>query len=129
MSVGVSGGRTPNGAKPEIVKGAAKDPTIGGLLTHLKIPLDAKVPEVFFLPGDPSRVDLFGENAESFERLGNNREFAAAAGIYKGRRFGVCSTGIGGGSTEITIVELARLGVKVMIRTGGCGALRATMTW
>jgi len=127
MSSAARGGAGKSGTRPGIVKGAAKDPTIGGLLTHLKIPLDAKVPEVFFLPGDPSRVDLFGEQADpgSFERLGSNREFTAAQGSYQGRRFGVCSTGIGGGSTEIAVVELFRLGVKAMIRTGGCGALRA----
>lgn len=107
-----------------VVKGAARDPTLGGLLTHLKIPLDAAVPEVFFLPGDPSRVALFAEVSEDFRKLGGNREFASAEGAYRGRRFGVCSTGIGGGSTEIAVVELARLGVKIMVRVGGCGALR-----
>lgn len=35
----------------------------------------------------------------------------------------VCSTGIGGPSTEIAVVELARLGVKTVLRTGGMGAL------
>jgi len=119
-----SGPRGARAAKSGIVRGAAKDPVIGGLLPHLKIEVSQKVPPIFFLPGDPSRVELFGESAEKFEALGANREFASARGTYKGKDFGVCSTGIGGGSTEIAVVELARLGVRIMVRTGGCGAVR-----
>lgn len=106
-----------------IVKGAAKNPVIGGKLPHLKVELKEKVPKVFFLPGDPSRLRMFEEESEDFRPLANNREFVLGTGTYQGRAFGVCSTGIGGGSTEIAVVELARLGVQVMIRTGGCGAL------
>jgi uridine phosphorylase len=105
------------------VKPLAGDPVTDGKLPHLKIDLAAKLPEVFFLPGDPARLRMFEEAAEDFAVIGNNREFAVARGTYKGVPFGVCSTGIGGGSTEICVVELARMGVRVMIRTGGCGAL------
>jgi uridine phosphorylase len=109
---------------PQVLKDTAGDPSKTGLLPHLKLSPDAKVPDVFFLPGDPSRVDLFEEAADSFRRLSAGREFVTGVGCYKGRGFGVCSTGIGGGSMEITVVELARLGVKMMIRTGGCSALQ-----
>lgn len=108
-----------------VLKNAAGDPSKTGLLPHIKLPPDAKVPEVFFLPGDPSRVDLFDEAADSFRRISAGREFVTGIGQYKTREFGVCSTGIGGGAMEIAVVELARLGVKTMIRTGGCGALQA----
>jgi uridine phosphorylase len=103
---------------------SAQDPTVDGKLPHLKISLDERLPEVFFLPGDPGRLRFFEEAADTFAYLGDNREFALATGRYRDKPFGVCSTGIGGGSTEITVVELARMGVKVMIRTGGCGTLR-----
>jgi uridine phosphorylase len=101
----------------------AGDPVTDGKLPHLKISLEEKLPQVFFLPGDPARIAMFEDGAEDFTAISSNREFAVARGIYKGIPFGVCSTGIGGGSTEICLVELARLGVRVMIRTGGCGAL------
>jgi uridine phosphorylase len=101
----------------------ASDPVTDGKLPHLKISLAEKLPPVFFLPGDPSRLGMFEAGADAFAPIGTNREFVLAKGSYKGVPFGVCSTGIGGGSTEICVVELARLGVRVMIRTGGCGAL------
>jgi uridine phosphorylase len=106
---------------PEVT---AHDPVVGGKLPHLKIDLGEKLPDIFFLPGDPSRVRLFEEEADTFTPIGGGREFVVGTGSYRGKAFGVCSTGIGGGSTEIAVVELARLGVKTMIRTGGCGALR-----
>jgi uridine phosphorylase len=108
-------------AAPRSVR--AGDPVTDGKLPHLKIDLTEKLPEIFFLPGDPSRLRMFEDGAENFTLIGGNREFSLAKGSYKGIPFGVCSTGIGGGSTEICVVELARLGVRVMIRTGGCGAL------
>jgi uridine phosphorylase len=101
----------------------AHDPVVDGKLPHLKISLTEKLPEIFFLPGDPSRVRLFEEEADTFTAIGSNREFVLGTGCYRGKSFGVCSTGIGGGSTEIAVVELARMGVKIMVRTGGCGAL------
>ncbi|QQO10555.1 nucleoside phosphorylase [Breznakiella homolactica] len=111
-----------DGAENQPVR--ASDPVAGGKVPHLKLPLTEKLPEVFFLPGDASRLRLFEEEADSFERIGDNREYALAKGSFRGKSFGVCSTGMGGGSAEICIVELARLGVTTMIRTGGCGALQ-----
>ena len=102
----------------------ARDPIEEGKLPHLKVSLTEKVPETFFLPGDPARLRLFEDAADNFTYISNNREFALGIGSCRGKPFGVCSTGIGGGSTEIAVVELSRLGVKKMIRTGGCGALR-----
>jgi uridine phosphorylase len=48
-------------------------------------------------------------------------------GQLRGVAVGVCSTGIGGPSTEIALVELARLGVSTVIRIGGMGALHARL--
>ncbi len=45
-------------------------------------------------------------------------------GTLGGSRVGVCSTGIGGPSAEIAVVELQRLGASVLIRVGGTAALR-----
>lgn len=93
-------------------------------LRHLLLDTNTRVPEIFFLPGDPSRISIFQQKCSNFEILSENREFVVATGIYKGCSFGVCSTGIGGGSAEIAVCELATLGVKQLIRVGGCGAIQ-----
>ncbi|HRW92883.1 MAG TPA: nucleoside phosphorylase [Thermotogota bacterium] len=102
----------------------AHNPTVRGLLPHLKVPVDFDAPPLFFLPGDPGRLELFREEADSFEMLSSNREFWVGVGVFHGKRFGVCSTGIGGGSTEIAVVELGELGVQRLVRVGGCGAIQ-----
>ena len=92
-----------------------------GVPTH--IPLPSPVPRGFLLPGDPARVDIAAEVLGDFTIVGQNREFRMATGRYDGVTIGVCSTGIGGASTEIVMVELAALGVGHIVRTGGMGAL------
>jgi len=105
-------------------KPTASNPIENGKLPHLKLSIDSKVPKLFFLPGDPDRLKLFEEAADSFEYLSVNREFSIGIGTFGGKEFGVCSTGIGGGSSEIVMVELHSLGVERVVRVGGCGALR-----
>lgn len=102
---------------------SAQDPWRKGAPPHL--PAGAgTLPPVCLLPGDPARVDLAAEVLDDFRILGQNREFRIGTGRAPGgRRIAVCSTGIGGPSTEIAVVELARLGVTTVLRTGGMGAL------
>jgi uridine phosphorylase len=68
-------------------------------------------------------VDRFGSVLDNFTILGQNREFRIGKGIFDGVELGVCSTGIGGPSTEIALVEAAELGCKMAMRVGGAGAL------
>lgn len=96
-------------------------PWKGDVPPHL--PRAAEMPKAFLLPGDPGRVDKAGEVLENFRIVGQNREFRMGVGTLEDVPVGVCSTGIGGASTEIVMVELAALGVEVAIRTGGMGAL------
>lgn len=77
------------------------------------------------LPGDPERVERIAAHLENPRIIGRNREFTVAVGTYRGCGVTVCSTGIGGPSTEIAVLELAALGVHTLIRTGGTGALDA----
>lgn len=104
---------------------SAQDPWRGGAPPHLPAgAADEALPPVCLLPGDPARVDLAAEVLDDFHVLGQNREFRIGTGRAPGgRRIAVCSTGIGGPSTEIAVVELARLGVRTVLRTGGMGAL------
>jgi uridine phosphorylase len=102
----------------------ADNPLEDGRLTHLKIKLGSRIPELFFLPGDPARMEVFRKFADKFEYINENREFKTAVGEYHGRKFGVCSTGIGGGSAEIAVSELYMAGARKLVRVGGCGAIQ-----
>nr|WP_306268624.1 nucleoside phosphorylase [Pararhizobium sp. IMCC3301] len=77
------------------------------------------------LPGDPDRVDLLAGFLSDARHFGRRREYAAVTGSINGHPLSICSTGIGGPSTEIALVELAALGAKRVIRIGGMGALHA----
>lgn len=102
----------------------AGDPWLNGLPPH--IPTDGRaLPSVCLLPGDPGRVDLAADALDDFELVGNRREYRLGVGTRNGQAIAVCSTGIGGPSTEIAIVELSRLGVTTFIRVGGMGAIPA----
>ncbi len=76
-------------------------------------------------PGDPDRVALLARLMDDVTDFGRRREFAVITGFYEGQRLTICSTGIGGPSTEIALVELAMLGAKRVIRIGGMSALVA----
>ncbi len=89
---------------------------------HLMISVD-KLPETVLLPGDPGRVYEIANCLENVKEVGNNRSYITITGDYKGHTIAVCSSGIGGPSTEIAVVELHRLGVKNIIRIGTSGGL------
>lgn len=82
-----------------------------------------ELPIAVLFPGDPGRVDRFAEILDDFRILGQNREFRVGVGKFNGVELGVCSTGIGGPSTEIALVEAAELGCRFALRAGGTGAL------
>lgn len=82
-----------------------------------------ELPAAVLFPGDPGRVDRFSQIMDNFRILGQNREFRVGVGEFDGIELGVCSTGIGGPSTEIALVEAAELGCRFALRAGGTGAL------
>jgi uridine phosphorylase len=81
------------------------------------------VGRIAFLPGDPGRVPKIAERFQETKDLGSHREYRAYAGRVGNEKVVAVSTGIGGPAAAIAIEELARLGVKVMIRVGTCGAI------
>ena len=111
-------------ARKGVVMGSrsAASPWAGDQAPHLPC-RRGELPEVVFFPGDPARVDRFAGVLEGFRILGQNREFRVGVGSYRGVAMGVVSTGIGGPSTEIALVEAAELGCKVALRVGGTGVL------
>lgn len=105
----------------------ADDPWLGGRAPHVPFG-PGKLPRVCLLPGDPARVDLAASVLADLELIGQNREFRLAIGTFEGQRIAICSTGIGGPSTEIAVVELQRLGVDTFLRIGGMGAVKPELT-
>lgn len=83
----------------------------------------ADVGRIAFLPGDPGRVPRIAERFQGAKDLGSHREYAAFGGRVGGEKVVAVSTGIGGPAAAIAIEELARLGVRVMIRVGTCGSI------
>ena len=81
------------------------------------------VGSIAFLPGDPGRVPKIAERFRDARDLGSHREYRACGGRVGGEKVVAVSTGIGGPAAAIAIEELARLGVKTMIRVGTCGAI------
>jgi uridine phosphorylase len=102
----------------------ASSPWLGDRPPHLPC-RRGELPERVLFPGDPGRVDRLAAVLDEFKILGQNREFRIGVGSYKGVPLGVCSTGIGGPSTEIALVEAAGLGCRWALRVGGTGALEA----
>lgn len=113
------------GDGPNVERGrSAADPWVRGRPPHLPAVV-GDVPKVFLLPGDPARVDLTLSLLAGGWLVGQTREFRLGIGHFDNVSIGVCSTGIGGPSTEIALVELARMGVETVIRVGGMGSFRA----
>jgi uridine phosphorylase len=102
--------------------GSAEDPWFDGRPPHIPAQ-SATLPRVCLMPGDPARVGMTEDLLDDYEEVGFNREFRLATGTFHGVEIAICSTGIGGPSTEIAVVELSRLGVDTFIRVGGMGAL------
>jgi uridine phosphorylase len=101
---------------------AVKPKDESGRLYHITLKRK-DVGRIALLPGDPGRVPRIAKYFKETRLLASHREFTSYGG-YVGNEYVVAmSTGIGGPAAAIAIEELARLGVKVMIRVGTCGGL------
>lgn len=93
-----------------------------GKLYHITLGKE-DVGRIALLPGDPDRVPAIAKRFRRPRILSSHREYTAYGG-YVGKEYVIAmSTGMGGPATAIAIEELARLGVKVMVRVGTCGAM------
>lgn len=94
-------------------------------MTQPHIRIDESVAAAYaLLPGDPARIDRIAPFLSDVRELAFNREYRSISGTYKNIRVLAVSTGIGGCSAGIAVEELARVGVKAMIRIGSCGAMQ-----
>lgn len=94
-----------------------------GALYHIALRKEDAA-RIAFLPGDPGRVPLIAEGLRKPRHVASHREYVTYSGFLGREKVIVTSTGIGGPSTAIAIEELARIGVKVMIRIGTCGGIQ-----
>lgn len=79
--------------------------------------------EYAILTGDPGRVESIARRLDGAAFVAGNREYTSWAGTLGGERVLVVSHGIGGPSTAICVEELARCGVRTLIRVGTCGGM------
>lgn len=82
--------------------------------------------ETVLMPGDPLRAKYIAENfLEDAKQVCDIRNMFGYTGSYKGHRVSVMGHGMGIPSCIIYVHELiAEYGVKNIIRTGSCGAVR-----
>lgn len=103
---------------------SARSPTVeGGYQYHVRV-RRGDLPEVVLLPGDPERVEKIASKLSHSEILTRHRGLVAARGVYKGVQVGTVCSGMGAPSTAIVVEELARVGVRTLIRVGSTGALQ-----
>ena len=81
------------------------------------------VGEAVFVCGDPARVDRISAGWSSVKLVCEVREYRIVTGQFGGARLTAASTGIGAPSSAILIEELAKIGVRSLIRVGNSGAL------
>jgi uridine phosphorylase len=89
---------------------------------HLQLTVD-KLPKTVLFPGDPDRVSEIAAFLTNVRQVGHHRNYITIIGNYAGSEIAACSSGMGGPSTEIAVVELKRYGVKNIIRIGTSGGI------
>lgn len=87
---------------------------------HLRL-RPGEIPRTVLLPGDPDRADRIARSWDRATPLAAHREFRSFRGRLGGVELGVVSVGIGGPAMTIVVEELARLGVRTLIRVGSSG--------
>lgn len=97
-----------------------------GVVYHLKL-APGDLPPRVLVPGDPERARRIAESWDDFEPVAEHREFRSFRGHLQGTSIGCVSTGIGGPAMSIVVEELARIGVRTLIRVGSCGGLQRGM--
>lgn len=80
---------------------------------------------VAVLPGDPGRVEPLAKALGSDARfIASHREYTSWLTKICDTPVLVCSTGMGGPSVAICLEELARMGIKKLIRFGTTGTIQ-----
>lgn len=85
--------------------------------------------EACLLPGDPGRAAWIAGNLMSDARqVNDHRGLLGYTGSFEGRPVSVQASGMGCPSLAIVVEELARLGVRRLLRVGTCGGLSPALS-
>eukprot|EP00916_Digyalum_oweni_P017796 GHVL01029384.1.p1 GENE.GHVL01029384.1~~GHVL01029384.1.p1 ORF type:complete len:244 (-),score=57.85 GHVL01029384.1:119-850(-) len=87
---------------------------------HLKI---STIRPLVLVCGDPARAHTIAQSCDTYEELAYNREYRSFNVTKNKKNFSVCSHGVGGAGAAVCFEELIKLGAKILIRVGTCGAL------
>lgn len=74
--------------------------------------------------GDPERCVTTAERLDDVREVGRSREYVTFTGDYHGVPVTVSSHGVGSAGAAICFEELARAGVRRIVRAGTCGGLQ-----
>jgi uridine phosphorylase len=74
--------------------------------------------------GDPARVADAARLLDGARQVAASREYVTVTGSLDGTPVSVCSHGVGSAGAAICFEELARAGVRRIVRAGTCGALQ-----
>ncbi|HOY67224.1 MAG TPA: nucleoside phosphorylase [Candidatus Ozemobacteraceae bacterium] len=89
---------------------------------HLKLDTGNISPYVLVC-GDPARAEQIANLCQNPKQLAYNREYRTFVGTYNGQQVTITSHGVGSAGAAICFEELIKIGAKVIIRVGTCGAL------
>jgi uridine phosphorylase len=90
---------------------------------HIQV-AKGEVGRYVILPGDPKRCQKIAKYFEKPKLIADSREFVTYTGTLDGVPVSVTSTGIGGPSASIAMMELHKAGADTFIRVGTCGAMQ-----
>jgi len=93
----------------------------------MKLPIlcvdPADIPAHALVCGDPFRAEKIASRLEDARELAFAREYRTFTGTYGGARLAVVSHGVGSPGAAVCFEELARAGVRTIIRVGTAGSL------
>jgi uridine phosphorylase len=82
------------------------------------------LPPVAIVCGDPARAEKVTAFLQDVRLVSDRREYRCFAGKYIDMPVTVCSHGIGAPGAAIAFEELARAGLRRIVRVGTCGSLQ-----
>lgn len=92
-------------------------------LPNLKTWSDDVAPTALVV-GDPARAVQAAERLEGSTEVGGFREYHVFSGTFDGVPVTVASHGVGSAGATVCFEELARAGVRIIVRAGTCGGLQ-----
>lgn len=83
----------------------------------------ADMPEYAIVCGDPFRAEVIASRLTDSRELAFAREYRTFVGTFEGVKLAVVSHGVGSPGAAVCFEELAKAGVKTIIRVGTAGSL------